>query len=148
MEADPAHRTSMRRPPRRTTVALGAWVTPNTKAQAERDARAAGYLTLSSYIADLVANGPPGADDEREGTVPSPLPSVALAALPALLGNRCVMGLEEVNRRIATGDRDLAGIQAELVALRKDVTQALLALRPAFDADMDRRGEAPWDGKH
>lgn len=122
-----------RKPPRRTTKALGAWVTEDIRERAQRRA-ALLDVPLSRYISNLII-----AD--------TPLESAASAEVPALLGHRTVRALEALRVRIEAGEdcRKLAG---ELVALRREIAGVLAAVRPAYDAALDAAGDPPLDGRH
>ena len=131
-----------RKPPNRTTVNLGAWVRPEVKERAETLAAKKG-LTLGAFVAARIDGAGSRSEDESnfEGSRPA-----AHASDLALAAHRIVVTLDALRKRASEGG-DVTGAVAELVALRKDVTAALIPLSQAYDKNLDeRRVRDEWSG--
>lgn len=122
-----------RKPPKRKTKALGAWVTLDVRQQAEDRAQTNGE-TLSAYVSRLITN-----DTASE--------AVKSAQIPAILGHRTVMALEALTDRIVS-DASATALLEDLRAIRRDLVAALLALRVDYDRELDAANDPLWDGHH
>lgn len=114
--------------PNRTTVSLGAWVPPEVKALARRDA-ARHHLGLSEYVAALIRGERP---DGRPGTQGTAL---------ALAAHRIVTTLDAIRQNPGSARERLASAQtvADLEAMRRDLVAGLISLRARdYDEPLDR----------
>jgi hypothetical protein len=103
------------------------------KANAER----LGYKSLRAYIEALI---------DCEDAPPPPLaasyPSSTWAIGPTVLGHRTLHALDALTDRIRSGE-DCEALRADLMSLRWEIGQMLLALRVDYDSEVEAR-----DAKH
>jgi hypothetical protein len=128
-----------RRTPIRTTVGLPTRIAPSSLQRAQFDARRFGFKTLRAYLEALIKQGL--VDDEHGGDGRlGQFASAEPALLPTLIGHRTVRALEALSDRIDAGD-DVALLEADLRALRRDVAVTLSKLHAAYEREVDARDE-------
>jgi hypothetical protein len=134
-----------RKPPVRTTVPVPTNIRPEALARAKADAGRAGYRTLREYLEALISQGlvlldeqePPEAAPEAQ-TLAAAYPSSSWAIGPAVLAHRTVAALDVLAERIAAGE-DVEPLRVDLMSLRWEIGQHLLALRADYDREVAAR---------
>jgi hypothetical protein len=134
-----------RKPPVRTTVPVPTNIRPEMIERAKADADRTGFRSLRAYLEALIAQGlvaeedaeanPP---DEQTLTLAAAYPSSAWALGPTILMHRTVSALEALADRTRAGE-DVDALRADLVSLRWEIGQHLLALRGDYDHEVAAR---------
>lgn len=135
----------MTKPPHIAPIHVPTAIHPGMVKRAKDNASRRGFKTLRSYLEALIAQGldddPPASEDLSE-TLASAYPSSAWALGPAVLANRTVAALDALAERIQDGE-DCEALRADLMSLRWEIGQMLLALRVDYDTEVEVR-----DAKH
>lgn len=118
--------------PTRTTVPLYLRVRPEIKERAEKAAGRFG-IALSNYISNLITGTEPPAEKPGDG--------ISDGLIYHIAGSRVVSALVAVERRIQAGE-NLAEVKEELQHIRRAIVAGQLAMRPAYEAALDRRKDA------
>jgi hypothetical protein len=134
--SEPKHR---RRPdPDRASVPRDTEVLVTLKADAER----AGYRTQRAYLEALIAQGlvpEEGREpDEQTQSLAAAYPSSAWALGPTILANRIVLAIEALTKRIRDSE-DVAALQSDLLSVRQEIAEHLMALRAEYDREVQAR---------
>jgi hypothetical protein len=138
-----------RKPPVRTTVPVPTNIRPDMIARAKADADRAGFRSLRAYLEALISQGlvveedaDPNPPDERTLTLAAAYPSSAWALGPTILMHRTVAAIEALTERAQSGE-DVDTLRTDLMALRWEIGQHLLALRGDYDREV-----AAHDARH
>jgi hypothetical protein len=130
---------------KRTTIPLPTRLRPEIVKRAIDAADRRSDKSLRAYMEALIAQGlVKGAPVSAKQTesLASAYPSSAWAIGPAVLANRAVMALDALAERIQAGE-DCEALRADLMSLRWEIGQMLLALRVDYDREVEAR-----DAKH
>jgi hypothetical protein len=134
-----------RKPPVRTTVPVPTNIRPEMIERAKADAERAGFRSLRAYLEALIAQGlvtdedaEPNPPDEQTLTLAAAYPSSAWALGPTILMHRTVAAIEALTER-AKSDEDVTELRADLMSLRWEIGQHLLALRGDYDREVAAR---------
>ncbi len=138
-----------RRPPLRKTVPVPTNISPAMLERARIAAEGAGYRSLRAYLEALIAQGLIAETPDEftpNGSIPNDqlqalataYPSSAWALGPAVLMHRTVAALEAVAERTRAGE-DIELLHGDLMSLRWEIGQTLLALRADYDREVAKR---------
>jgi hypothetical protein len=134
-----------RKPPVRTTVPVPTNILPEMLERAKADADRAGFRSLRAYLEALIARGlvahedrEPDGPDEQTQTLAAAYPSSSWALGPTILMHRTVAAIEALAERARNGE-DVAALRADLMSLRWEIGQNLLALRADYDREVQAR---------
>ena len=131
-----------RRRPARTTVPVATNILPEMLERAKADVERAGFRSLRAYLEALIVQGliaeedvTGPAPDEPTLTLAAAYPASAWAIGPTILAHRIVLALEALAQRISAGE-DVESLRADLMSLRWEIGQHLLALRGDYDREV------------
>ena len=134
-----------RKRPNRTTVDVPIQIAPYFLVALKADAERAGYGTQRAYLEALIAQGlvaederEPSASDEQTQSLAAAYPSSTWAIGPAVLAHRTVTALEALAERTRAGE-DVEALRVDLMSLRWEIGQHLLALRADYDREVAAR---------
>jgi hypothetical protein len=137
--------SNRRKPPVRTTVPVTTNIRPEMLERAKAEAERAGFRSLRAYLEALIAQGlvpeedhEPDTPDEQTLTLAAAYPSSAWALGPTVLMHRTVAALEALAER-ARGGEDVESLRLDLMSLRWEIGQHLLALRADYDREVQAR---------
>lgn len=131
---------------KRKTVPIPTRVDPASVSRAQKALNRGGtHYTLRTYLEALIAQGivegAPVSAKQIE-SLASMYPSSEWALGPAVLAHRTVAALDALAGRILAGE-DCEALRADLMSLRWEIGQMLLALRVDYDREVEAR-----DSKH
>jgi hypothetical protein len=113
--------------------------------RAKADAERAGFRSLRAYLEMLIAQGlvaeedaEPNPPDEQTLTLAAAYPSSAWALGPTILMHRTVAAIEALAERAQSGE-DVDALRTDLMSLRWEIGQHLLALRGDYDREVAAR---------
>ena len=136
-----------RKPPVRTTVPVPTNIRPEMIERAKADAERAGFRSLRAYLEMLITQGlvaeedaEPTPPDKQTLTLAAAYPSSAWALGPTILMHRTVAALEALADRTRAGE-DIDALRIDLMSLRWEIGQHLLALREDYDREVEARDE-------
>jgi hypothetical protein len=134
-----------RRRPVRTTVPVATNILPEMLERAKADVERAGFRSLRAYLEALIAQGltaeqdvTASAPDGQTLTLAAAYPSSAWAIGPTVLIHRTVAALGALAERIRAGE-DVESLRVDLMSLRWEIGQHLLALRADYDREVAGR---------
>lgn len=134
-----------RKPPGRTTVPVPTYIRPEMVERAKADANRAGFRSLRAYLEMLITQGlvveedaEPNPPDEQTATLAAAYPSSAWALGPTILMHRTVAAIEALTERAQSGE-DVTALRVDLMSLRWEIGQHLLALRADYDREVAAR---------
>jgi len=136
-----------RKPPVRTTVPVPTNIRPEMIERAKADAERAGFRSLRAYLEMLITQGlvaeedaEPTPPDKQTLTLAAAYPSSAWALGPTILMHRTVAALEALADRTRAGE-DIDALRIDLMSLRWEIGQHLLALRADYDREVAARDD-------
>jgi hypothetical protein len=141
----------MARDRNRKTFSIPTSISKEFIEQLRLDAGERKYPTVREYLEALITRGlrrdyDPSKKVFEPGELPRALasayPSSAWALGPAVLAHRTVAALDALSERIQAGE-DCETLRADLMSLRWEIGQMLLALRADYDTEVEAR-----DDKH
>jgi hypothetical protein len=120
-------------------------IRPDLLDRAIAQAQRAGFRSLRAYLEALITQGlaPDGAvsttvPDGRTLTLAAAYPSSAWAIGPTILAHRAVAALEALAQRVAAAE-ETESLRVDLMSLRWEIGQHLLALRADYDREVAAR---------
>ena len=136
-----------RKPPVRTTVPVPTNIRPEMIERAKADAERAGFRSLRAYLEMLIARGlvtdedvKPDAPNDQTLSLAATYPSSAWALGPTILMHRTVVAIEALTERAQAGE-EVTALLTDLMSLRWEIGQHLLALREDYDREVEARDE-------
>jgi hypothetical protein len=129
----------------RRTIPIPTRILAEVVEAAKFAAERSGHKTLRAYIEQVIAQGivdgaPVSA--EHPQSLAATYPSSSWALGPTVLSHRTVMALDALAERIRAGE-DCGALRADLMSLRWEIGQQLLALRVDYEREVEKR-----DAKH